>query len=134
MNKPFAIAGIVAAILIVGVGMLFIYRHENTRSGMLANKARCSQDGRAWVSSHFEEIPPDTITLNQNFTYSPELETCLVDIERRTLMGPMYSIYDIYSNKQIVWYKLGNPSVGAFGAPSGSEKDYRAAQKKYFGD
>jgi hypothetical protein len=47
-------------------------------------------------------------------------------------MGMEYEIYGIYSNEPIAWYKQGRPDIGILGNPSGYEKEYLAAKKKYF--
>ena len=124
MKKQHLIFPTILLIIII-LGSIFYIRKNNSNSSLLIAKARCSQDGEAFIKTKYNT---DLITIsNKWFTYSEELNTCLVDVSVQTIMGNEKIIYDIYSNKGLSFY-----SVNKDGSTTGDFHNFVTTENKYF--
>ena len=129
---------IVLVIVISGLSF-FIYKdsqtinqlQKQTSSGVeqqkiFAEKVKCQQDGEKFNQSNSSDY---SLIQGQQFAYSPELNTCLTDVQTVTPPNSVnYAIKDIYSNQTIASYieNMGTmTTLGDFDA-------FQQAQKKYF--
>jgi hypothetical protein len=129
MKSNFIVGVTLAMIFGIAIG----YQIDRPSASIIADKARCAEDGENYIQTHFQDIPPDTFTAHKEFAYSTKLDTCLLDIQRDTPLGIEYSIYDIYSDKQLVSYSLNKSDLG-LPPTTGSSEEYIDTQNKYFSE